>query len=344
MALCLVTGGAGFIGSHLVDGLVAQGHHVRVLDNFTTGTLANLDNVQDKIEVISADVTEAAAYPGALRDVELVFHHASEVSVPRSIHDPLATHEVCATATLHLLQAAREAGVRRVIYAATSTAYGNSDRLPNRETDLPRPLSPYAVAKLAGEHYCETFTQLYGLETVRLRYFNVFGPRQSAQGPYAAVIPRTLEQMMEGRNPIIHGDGLQSRDFTYVDDVVQANLLAARAQRVAGKVYNIAYGQRTTLLELVNYANALLGTNLKPTHVPPRPGDIRHTLADTTRAQAELGYCASTDLKEGLNRCIKYLRAEKKKARDMVPLTSRYRGPHRPPTPDHVDAESYCSE
>jgi UDP-glucose 4-epimerase len=306
MAVCLVTGGAGFIGSHLVDALVAAGHGVRVLDNFSTGTMANLLQVQDRIQIIRGDVTDNRVVAEAVQGVELVFHQAALVSIPRSVADPLATHEVCATGTLQVLQAAQEARVRRVIYAASSSAYGNASKLPVRESDAPHPLSPYAVAKLAGEQYCSTFTHIYGLETVRLRYFNVFGPRQSRVGPYSAVIPLFVEAMAAGRNPVIHGDGLQSRDFTHVDDIIQANLLAAEVPRVAGKVYNIASGRRTSLLDLVAKINDILGTQVKPLHDKPRPGDIRHSQADISLAQAELGYCPCTDMKNDLARCLDF--------------------------------------
>jgi UDP-glucose 4-epimerase len=309
MKVCLVTGGAGFIGSHLVDALVRQGHTVRVLDNFSTGHPANLDNVRSQIELIEGDVTDPEALKAALQDVDIVFHQAALASVSRSISDPLTTHQVCATGTLLLLLAAREAGVRRVVYSASSSAYGNSDKLPKRESDAPRPASLDAVATLAGEKYCKVFSTLYGLETVRLRYFNVYGPRQSPDSPYAAVIPLFLQALLSGRNPVVHGDGLQSRDFTYVDDVVQANFLAAKAQRVSGKVYNVAFGHRTSLLELLRYANDLLGTDIKPIFAPPRPGDVRHSMADTFLAQTELGFCPCTDIVQGLKHCIAYLKA-----------------------------------
>jgi len=329
MAVCLVTGGAGFIGSHLVEGLLADGHVVRVIDNFSTGSLENLEKVRTRIELTSADVTDAASRQAAMQRVEVVYHQAAHGSALRSLSDPLAVHRACATATLQVLLAARDAGVRRVIYAASASAYGNSDRLPMRETDGTHPLSPYAVAKLAGELYCETLTQLWGLETVRLRYFNVFGPRQSPRGDYHAVIPRIVECLLEGRNPVIHGDGLQSRDFTYVADVVQANLLATQAKRVAGKVYNIGFGRRTNLLELVRYANELLGTNLKPIHTPPCPGDTRHSQADTSLAQADIGYSPCTDVKQGLERCIAYLRAAKGQDQGLAPPRASLQGPHQ---------------
>jgi UDP-glucose 4-epimerase len=313
MTHCLVTGGAGFIGSHLTEALVARGHTVRVLDNLSTGTPANLAAVRDQIELIIGDVTDRDVVRRAVQGVEIIYHQAALVSVPRSIVDPLATHQVCATGTLIVLMAAREAGVRRVVYAASSSAYGNSPRLPRCETDPTLPLSPYAVAKLAGEQYCAAFSNVYGLETVRLRYFNVFGPRQSPSGPYAAVIPRFLEAMRAGQSPIIHGDGFQSRDFTYVADAVQGNLLAADAPRASGKVYNVACGQQTSLLKLVELINECLGTNISPVHTSPRPGDVRHSLADITQAQADLGFCPCISLEQGLRGCLDDLLAHRQK-------------------------------
>jgi UDP-glucose 4-epimerase len=282
---------------------------VRVLDNFSTGDPANLAAIRDEVEVIDGDVIDPAAVAAATRGAELVFHQAALASVPRSVADPVATHRACADGTLNVLLAARDAGVRRVVYAASSSAYGNSARLPKRESDPTAPLSPYAVAKLAGEHYCAAFHGVYGLETVRLRYFNVFGPRQAPDSPYAAVIPRFLRALLAGRRPHVHGDGRQSRDFTFVDDVVQANLLAAEAPGVGGRVYNVACGRRTSLLELVATMNALLGTDIAPVHGEPRPGDVRDSQADIGRAMADLGYRPRTDIDEGVRRCIAYYAA-----------------------------------
>jgi UDP-glucose 4-epimerase len=306
MSICLVTGGAGFIGSHLVEALVERGRAVRVLDDFSTGSPANLEAVRDRVEVIDGDITDLETVRAAMAGVEVVFHQAALASVPRSVANPLATHRACADGTLHVLLAARDAGVRRVVYAASSSAYGNAARLPKTETDPTGPLSPYAAAKLAGENYCAAFSEVYGLETVRLRYFNVFGPRQSPDSPYAAVIPRFLEALTAGRAPVLHGDGRQSRDFTFVADVVQANLLAAAAPGVSGRVYNIACGRRTTLLELVEHLNRLLGTAIAPTHTPPRPGDVRHSQADIERARTDLGYRPTTDVATGLERCLEW--------------------------------------
>jgi UDP-glucose 4-epimerase len=307
MTVCLVTGGAGFIGSHLVEALVQRGHTVRVLDNFSTGDLANLERVRGQIHTLDGDITDLSAVQAAMRGVELVFHQAALASVPRSIANPLATHQACVTGTLHVLMAAREAGVRRVVYAASSSAYGGSRRLPKCELDPTLPLSPYAVAKLAGEQYCAVFSSIYSLETVRLRYFNVFGPRQSPDNPYAAVIPKFIEAMTQGRRPVIHGSGEQSRDFTFVADVVQANLLAAEApSHVSGKVYNIACGRRTSLLELVAHLNTLLQINIQPKHTEARAGDVMHSQASINQACEDLGYEPTTDMVTGLRYCLQW--------------------------------------
>lgn len=314
MTLSLVTGGAGFIGSHLVEALLARGQRVRVLDNFSTGSPANLAAVRDDVEIIDGDITDPETVRSAMRDVSVVYHQAALASVPRSVADPVATHRACADGTLNVLLAARDEGVRRVVYAASSSAYGNSERLPKRESDPTNPLSPYAVAKLTGEHYCAAFSNVYGLETVRLRYFNVFGPRQPPDSPYAAVIPRFIRALLAGDSPRIHGDGRQSRDFTYIDNVVQANLLAATAPGVGGRVYNVACGGRISLLELVARLNGLLGTDIVPIHEAPRPGDVKHSEADISRARAELGYRPIIDIEEGLQRCIAWYSEEMREA------------------------------
>lgn len=308
MRTCLVTGGAGFVGSHLVEALLARGDEVRVLDDFSTGDPANLDGVSGRIDLIQGTICDLDTVQMAMKGVDVVFHQAALASVPRSVANPLATHRACVDGTLHVLLAARDAGVRRVVYAASSSAYGNSARLPKCETDPTAPLSPYAVAKLAGEHYCAAFSEVYGLETVRLRYFNVFGPRQTPDSPYAAVIPLFIRSMTRSESPTINGDGQQSRDFTYVADVVQANLRAAEAPGVGGRVYNVAGGRRVSLLELIGELNRMLGTDITPRHVAPRPGDVKHSQADISRARVDLGYAPTVEIATGLHRCLEWAR------------------------------------
>jgi UDP-glucose 4-epimerase len=298
----LVTGGAGFIGSNLAEALVKSGHGVRVLDNFATGARANLAAVAGEVELLEGDLRDPATVERAVQGAEVVFHQAALPSVPRSLEDPATTHAVNATGTLTLLLAARRAGVRRVVYASSSSVYGDSPALPKREDMPSQPKSPYAVSKLAGEQYCQVFAAALGLETVSLRYFNIFGPRQDPASPYAAVIPKFLAAMRRNERPVIFGDGKQSRDFTYVENAVRANLLAADAPGASGEVVNIASGARVTLLELVEHLNRLLGTHLTPVFAPPRPGDVRHSQADLTRAAALLGYHPTMDFAEGLAR------------------------------------------
>lgn len=309
MRTFLVTGGAGFIGSHLAEALVARGDRVRVLDNLSTGFLSNLEPIRDRIEFIQADLVDAAAVARAVEGVDCVFHEAALASVPRSLETPLDTHASCATGTLTLLDAARRAGVRRLVYAGSSSAYGDQPHSPKRETDRPAPISPYGAAKLAGEHYCQAFAASFGFEAVTLRYFNVFGPRQDPNSPYSAVIPLFITSILAGRSPVLFGDGGQSRDFTYVDNVVHANLLAADKPGVAGRVFNAANGGSITLLELLAALNRLLGTSIEPIHGAPRPGDIRESMADITLARQLLGYEPPVDFHEGLRRSIGYYRS-----------------------------------
>jgi UDP-glucose 4-epimerase len=306
MSICLVTGGAGFIGSHLVEALLANGHEVRVLENFSTGNLANLANVSDRIELRTGDVADLDAVREAMHDVERVFHLAANPSIVHSLNNPLATHQTCASGTLNVLVAAHEARVQRVVYSASAACYGEQLAGRCQETDPLYPMSPYAVSVLAAEHYCAAFTAVYGLETVRLRCFNVFGPRQSSTGSDASVVPLFIQAALAGRRPIVLGDGLQARDFIDVDDVVQANLLAAEAPRVSGRVYNIGTGQATSILDLLKAINFLAGCGLKPIHAPARPSDARHSQADIARAQADLGYCPCTDMERSLRRCIDF--------------------------------------
>jgi len=307
----LVTGGAGFIGSHIVDALLERGERVRVLDNFSTGRAENLTRSGPRIELVEGDLRDDGIVREAMRGVEVVYHQGALASVPRSVAQPIPTHEVCVNGTLNVLEAARAMGVRRVVYAASSSAYGANPSLPKRETDLTLPMSPYAVAKLAAEHYCAAYTEVYGLETVRLRYFNVFGPRQRPDSAYAAVIPLFFDAMLQGRSPTLHGDGQQSRDFTFVGDVVQANLLAGNVAGVSGKVYNVACNRRTSLLELVETINRLLGTDLSPEFRGNRPGDVRHSQADISRAEHELGYRPHTTIEEGLRHCLTWMREQR---------------------------------
>jgi nucleoside-diphosphate-sugar epimerase len=303
---CLVTGGAGFIGSALVRALVARGDRVRVIDNFFSGKPENLAEVAGDIELIEADLRDQAALGRALTGVELIFHQAAIASVPRSLVDPLASHDVNATGTLGLLAAAKRAGARRVMYAASSSAYGDTPTLPKIETMPPAPLSPYAVSKLAAEHYCQVFAGAYGLETVCLRYFNVFGPGQDPSSEYAAVIPRFITAALAGRGVTIYGDGTQSRDFCYLDNVVQANLAAASAQDVSGGVFNVACGVATSLNEVVRLVAELVGHSVETTYAPGRVGDVKHSLADITAARERLGYRAAVSFSEGLRRTLSW--------------------------------------
>jgi UDP-glucose 4-epimerase len=304
----LVTGGAGFIGSHLARALVERGDRVRVLDNLSTGYLANLEAIRDRVVFLEGDLLDAPKVAQAVEGVDCVFHQAALASVPRSIEDPLATHAACVTGTAILLDAARRAGVRRVVYAGSSSVYGNQPVPVKRESDLPAPVSPYGAAKLAAEYYCRAFSATYGLETVTLRYFNVFGPCQDPNSPYSAVIPLFITAILRGRQPVIYGDGHQSRDFTYVANVVRGNLLAADAPGVSGEVLNLACGQSITLLELLDAINRALGTRAAPIYAPPRPGDVRESRADIGRARTRLGYEPSVDFIEGLRQSIHYYR------------------------------------
>ena len=308
MRTFLVTGGAGFIGSHIAATLVQRGDEVRVLDNLSTGHLSNMDGFRDKIEFFEGDLVDAGLVAKAVEGVDCIFHEAALASVPRSVEAPLDTNASCVTGTVTLLDAARKAGVRRVVYASSSSAYGDQPTSSKRETDLPSPLSPYAAAKLAAEFYCQAFTATYGLDTVAIRYFNVFGPRQDPDSPYSAVIPLFITAMLAGKQPVIYGDGLQSRDFTYIDNVVHGNLLAADAPNVAGRTFNVANGKSTDLLTLIDVLNRLLGTDVKPRFDAPRVGDVRESLADVSGARGMLDYEPKVDFEEGLRRSIDYYR------------------------------------
>lgn len=308
MRTFLVTGGAGFIGSHIAEALVLRGDRVRVLDNLSSGFLANLDGFRERIEFIEGDATDAETVARAVEGVDCVFHEAALASVPASLERPLASHAACATGTVVLLEAARRAGVRRVVYAASSAVYGDRGSGAKRESDLPDPLSPYAAAKAAGELYCRAFWHSFGLETTAIRYFNVFGPRQDPNSQYSAVIPLFIAAMLAGQRPVIYGDGRQSRDFSFVSNVVHANLLAADAPGVAGRTINAADGRSIDLLELLETLNRLLGTNVEPEYAPPRAGDVRESLADISLARNLLGYEPQVGFEEGLRRSIDYYR------------------------------------
>lgn len=306
MGTFLVTGGAGFIGTNLTIALVEQGHKVKVLDNFSTGSLDNLQPVLKEIEVQQGDLRSLSDVRRAVAGVDVVFHQGALPSVPRSVADPLTTNEVNITGTLNVFQASRDAGARRVVYASSSSVYGNSDVLPKHERLPSRPMSPYAATKLAGEVFGKIFYELYGLETVGLRYFNVFGPRQDPNSDYSAVIPRFIDALLKGRPPVIYGDGEQSRDFTFIDDVVQANLLSWQAAGASGEVFNIAVGNRVTLNDLLGVLINITGSKADVIHSEPRPGDVKHSMASIEKASNILGYFPKTGIEEGLRLTVEW--------------------------------------
>lgn len=304
----LVTGGAGFIGSHIAEALVKQGERVKVLDNFATGKRENIAPFLDDLELVEGDLRSLEDIRKAVKGVDVVLHQGALPSVPKSVEDPVGTNESNITGTLNVLIAARDAGVRRVVYAASSSAYGESPTLPKEEAMKPEPLSPYAIQKYVGELYCRNFYELYGLETVSLRYFNVFGPRQDPASQYAAVIPRFITALAAGNPPTIYGDGEQSRDFTYVENVVRANLLAARVEGIAGEMMNFACGKRCTLNELLAEIQQIMHTRVDPVYTDPRPGDVKHSLADIRKSRLLLGYEPHIPLEEGLKRTVAFFR------------------------------------
>jgi nucleoside-diphosphate-sugar epimerase len=302
----LVTGGAGFIGSNICMKLISQGCSVRVIDNLLTGKKSNLASVLDKIEFIEADMGDQEIARKAMKGIDIVLHEGALASVPRSIDDPAATHKNCVNATFNLLLAARDAKVKRFVYAASSSAYGDTPVLPKVETMVVNPLSPYAAAKLMGEYYCSVFYKVFGLETISLRYFNVFGPHQDPASQYAAAIPAFVTSILKDISPTVYGDGNQSRDFTYVDNVVEANLLAARAKQTKGDVVNIACGEAISVNDIIKMINEIVGKNVKPKYSPSRKGDVKHSLADITAAKKLLGFKPVMPFKEGLKKAIEW--------------------------------------
>jgi len=306
----LVTGGAGFIGSNTVDELVRRGHGVVVLDDLSGGKEENLADVRNKITFMKGSITELETVQKAMQQADYVIHLAARTSVPRSVKDPLETNRINVEGTLNVLVAARDNKVRRVVFAASSSAYGETPTLPKTESMQPVPISPYGVSKYVGELYAQAFGKCYGMENVSLRYFNIFGPRQNPFSAYGAAIPKFVSAILRGESPVVFGDGRQSRDFTYVDNAVAANLLAASApaKRVSGQVFNVACGRNATLLDVIGEVNRLLGTRIRPKFAPPRAGDVRHSKADISKAKRLLGYRASVSLREGLERTIAWLR------------------------------------
>ena len=306
MAHNLVTGGAGFIGSYLVRQLLARGEAVRVLDNFSTGKRENLEEIEGGFELVEGDLCDPEMVKRAVKDIDYVFHQAAIPSVPRSVEEPLESHTANATGTLNLLEAARAADVRRLVYASSSSVYGANEALPKQESMRTEPLSPYAVSKLAAEHYCLIAYPLYGLETIALRYFNVFGPRQDPNSPYSGVVSRFIDAIRSGKPPVIHGDGEQTRDFTYVENVTEANLAACHAKSGIGRAYNVGVGGRVSVNQLWNTMIELAGVEIEAIHGDPRSGDVPHSQADITQARELLGYTPRIELAEGLGRTLSY--------------------------------------
>lgn len=310
MPTYLVTGGAGFIGSNIVEELVRRGKTVRVLDNFSTGKKENLAPFLDRIELVTGDIRDTKAARRAMNGVTYVIHQAALRSVAKSVDDPFTTNDVNVAGTLNLLMAAKEAGVKRFVYASSSSAYGDARRFPQRETDLPVPISPYGVSKLAAEQYCVTFAKTFGLETVSLRYFNVFGPRQNPESKYSAVIPIFIARMMRGEQPAVDWDGKQSRDFTYVANVVAANLAACTAPKISGEVFNVACGTTTSVLDIIRQLNAILKTRITPDYAPKRRGDVRKTCADIAKLKRLLKIKKIVPFNEGLQRTVGWFKTQ----------------------------------
>lgn len=304
----LVTGGAGFIGSHIAGELARKGHPVRIIDNFSTGKRESISSFLDEIELVEADIREFKACRKVVEGMDFVLHQAALTSVPFSIEDPLLTNEANITGTLNLLLASRDAKVRRLVFASSAAVYGDDSRLPKTENMEGLPISPYALSKRVGEMYCQLFSQLYGLSTVCLRYFNIFGPRQDPFSQYASVIPNFIGKMLKEEKPSVFGDGEQSRDFLYVSNVVEANILASRASEVSGEVFNIAGGEKTTVNSLVKELNELLGKEIKPAYDNPRSGDIKHSYADISKARKMLKYEPTVSFSDGLNETVRWYR------------------------------------
>jgi nucleoside-diphosphate-sugar epimerase len=304
--LYLVTGGAGFIGSNIVEKLVNSGENVRIIDNFLTGKRKNMNSFIDKIEFIEGDIRDLDTLSRAMQDVDYVIHQAALPSVPKSVELPIESNEHNTNGTLNVLFAAKEASVKRVVYAASSSAYGDQSQSPKVETMLPMPMSPYAVNKLTGEHYCVAFHTVYGLETVALRYFNVFGPRQDPTSFYSAVIPKFISALLNNESPTIYGDGEQSRDFTYIENVVSANLLACKSEGVGGLMCNVACGESFTLNQLLQELQIIMGTNSEPIYEAPRVGDVKDSLADISKAKAKLGFEVKVDFIDGLKKTVEW--------------------------------------
>lgn len=303
----LITGGAGFIGSNIAKELLARGEQVRVLDNFSTGKKENVEGFKNNpnFELVEGDLRNLETIKKACEGVDFILHQGALPSVPRSIKDPITVDEVNVLGTLNVLEAAKNSGVKRVVFASSSSVYGNNPTLPKHEEMAISPLSPYALTKYAGERYCQLYHQLYGLETVALRYFNVFGLNQDPDSEYSAVIPKFIKLMNEGKNPVIYGDGMNSRDFTFVANNVAANIAACTAEKASGQVINIACGEKYTLLDLVNSLNKILGTNIKPEFQPERTGEVKHSMADISRAQEILDFSVKTKFREGLEETVK---------------------------------------